>query len=63
MDLGTDIELKFTCTVIILQKADSGFHMSASCFWDHECDGNINKKYDFQDMYVICNFFAISRSW
>ena len=34
MELGEGIELKFTATIIILQKADAGFHMSASCFWD-----------------------------
>ena len=33
-ELGEGIELKFTATIIILQKADAGFHMSASCFWD-----------------------------
>ena len=62
-ELGDEIELKFTATIIILQKADSGFHMSASCFWDSKADGNINKKFEFKDFYVICNFFCISRAW
>ena len=59
--LGDGVELKFTATIIILQKADAGFHMSASCFWDQKSDGNYNKKYEFKDFYVICNFFAVSR--
>ena len=62
-ELGEDTELKFTATVILLQKAESGFHMSASCFWDNKCDGNINKKFEFKDFYVIVNFFSISRAW
>jgi dynein light chain Tctex-type 1 len=27
-------DYKFMCTIIILQKGESGFHMSASCFWE-----------------------------
>ena len=59
-DLGQDY--KFMCTIIILQKGESGFHMSASCFWESKCDGNFNKKYDFEDYYAIINFFGISRN-
>lgn len=38
---------KFMCMLILLQKGDAGFHMSASCFWEQKADGNFNKKYDF----------------
>ena len=49
-------------TIIVLQKAEAGFHMAASCFWESKCDGNFNKKYEFEEFYVICNFFGITRS-
>ena len=55
-------EYKYMCTVIILGKGDSGFHMSASCFWESKSDGNFNKKWEFEDFYLICNFFGVSRS-
>ena len=49
--------------MIILQKGDSGFHMSASCFWDSKNDGNFSKKYPFEDYYVIINVFGFARQW
>lgn len=55
-------EFKFTCTIIILEKGEVGFHMSASCFWEGKSDGNLNQKFEFQDYYVIVNFFGITRS-
>ena len=54
-------ELKYTANMIILQKGDSGFHMSASCFWDSKNDGNFSKKYPFEDYYVIINVFGFAR--
>ena len=54
-------DLKFTANMIILQKGDSGFHMSASCFWDSKNDGNFSKKYGFEDYYVIINIFGFAR--
>ena len=54
-------DLKFTANMIILQKGDSGFHMSASCFWDSKNDGNFSKKYPFDDYYVIINVFGFAR--
>lgn len=59
-EIGQDY--KFMCTIIILQKGESGFHMSASCFWENKSDGNFNKKYEIEDYYVIVNFFGITRS-
>ena len=55
-------DYKFMCTLIVLQKAEAGFHMAASCFWETRNDGNFNKKYEFDEFYVICNFFGITRS-
>lgn len=55
-------DYKFMCMLIILQKGDAGFHMSASCFWEQKADGNFNKKYDFEDFYVIVNFFCMTRA-
>ena len=56
-------EYKFMATLIVLQKVEAGFHMTASCFWVSQNDGNFNKKYEFEKFYVICNFFGITRSW
>jgi dynein light chain Tctex-type 1 len=55
-------DFKFMCTLIVLQKGDTGFHMSASCFWESKSDGNFNKKYEFEHYYVIVNFFGIARN-
>ena len=53
---------KFMCSLIVLTKGDSGFHMSASCFWESKSAGNFNRKFEFEDFYVIVNFFGISRN-
>lgn len=54
-------DFKFMCNAILLTKGDSAFHMSASCFWEHKTDGNFNKKYDFEDYFIIVNFFGVLR--
>ena len=54
-------DLKFMANMIILQRGDSGFHMSASCFWDSKNDGNFSKKYPFDNYYVIINVFGFAR--
>ena len=54
--------LKYMVTLMCLQKAEAGFHMGASCFWEANNDGNFSKKYDFDDFYIICNFFGITRN-
>ena len=53
---------KYLATLICLQKGESGLHMGASCFWEAKHDGNFNKKYDFEDFYIVCNFFGITRN-
>ena len=53
---------KFMSTLIALQKGEAGFHMGASCFWEAKCDGNFNKKYEFDEFYLVCNFFGITRN-
>ena len=53
---------KYMSTLICLQKGESGLHMGASCFWEAKHDGNFNKKYDFEDFYIVCNFFGITRN-
>ena len=54
-------DYKFMCSLIILEMGTSGFHMSASCFWDSKNDGNFSKKYPFTDYYVIINVFGFAR--
>ena len=44
----------------VLQRGDSGFHMSVSCFWNSENDGNFSKK-SFENYYVIINLFNFVR--
>ena len=53
---------KYLATLICLQKGESGLHMGASCFWEAKHDGNFNKKYDFEDFYIVTNFFGITRN-
>ena len=53
---------KYMATLICLQKGESGLHMGASCFWEAKHDGNFNKKYDFEDFYIVSNFFGITRN-
>ena len=54
---------KLQAIAMVLNKETSGFHLSASCYWDKEQDGNINKKYDqFETFYVIVTLFGISRN-
>ena len=45
-------DLKCVVNMIILQRGDSGFHMSASCCWDSKNDGNFCKKYPFEYSHV-----------
>ena len=52
---------KLQCVAMILNKETSGFHMSASCFWDSRQDGNINKRYEFATFWAIITLFGISR--
>ena len=52
---------KLQCIAMVLNKETSGFHMSASCFWDSKQDGNINKRFDFPTFWVIVTLFGISR--
>lgn len=54
---------KLQAIAMVLNKETSGFHLSASCYWDANSDGNINKKIDkFSTFYVIITLFGISRS-
>ena len=52
---------KVQCVAMILNKETSGFHMSASCFWDSKQDGNLNKRYEFTTFWAIITLFGISR--
>ena len=52
---------KVQCVAMILNKETSGFHMSASCFWDSKQDGNLNKRYEFSTFWAIITLFGISR--
>ena len=49
-------------TLVCLERAEVGFHMGASCFWEANHDGNFSRKYDFDEYYIVCNFFGITRN-
>eukprot|EP00347_Sterkiella_histriomuscorum_P015788 403355678 len=54
---------KLQAIAMVLNKETTGFHLSASCYWDSTQDGNINKKFDNYDtFYVIITLFGISRN-
>ena len=50
---------KFTCTCSILNKKEGGLHMSSSCYWDSNTDGNILAKDENDALYFILNVFAL----
>ena len=54
-------DFKFITQIICLQKGETGFHMGASCFWDATYDGNLAKKFDFPDFYIILSLFGAQR--
>ena len=55
-------EYKLQCLAIILNKETSGFHMSASCFWDSASDGTINIKFEKETFYLIVTVFCEVRN-
>ena len=55
-----DKEFKYSSTVIIINKSDGGFHMSSSCYWNSETDGNLVLKIETETLYCIANVFGFS---
>ena len=55
-----DREFKYAATCIIINKSDNGFHMSSSCFWNSESDGNLVLKIETETLYCIVNIFGFS---
>ena len=55
-----DKEFKYAATCIIINKSDGGFHMSSSCYWNSETDGNIVVKVELDTLYCIANVFGFS---
>ena len=55
-----DKEFKYAATCIIINKSDGGFHMSSSCYWNSETDGNIVVKVEMDTLYCIANVFGFS---
>ena len=52
---------KLQCIAMVLNRDTTGFHLSASCYWDANNDGNVNKKFDFETCYVIITMFGTAR--
>ena len=52
---------KLQCIAMVLNRDTTGFHLSASCYWDANNDGNVNKKFDFDTCYVIITMFGTAR--
>ena len=47
-----DFGFKFTCTVIILQKGESGMHLGATNLWHPNTDGTVTVQYDKNETYT-----------
>ncbi|CAK73049.1 unnamed protein product (macronuclear) [Paramecium tetraurelia] len=49
---------KFIVSCLILQKADCGVSLSASCYWDNNTDGSVSVKQESDNALCIVNIFA-----
>ncbi|CAD8087398.1 unnamed protein product [Paramecium sonneborni] len=49
---------KFVVSCLILQKADCGVNLSASCYWDNNTDGSVAVKQESENSLGIVNIFA-----
>ncbi|CAD8061175.1 unnamed protein product [Paramecium primaurelia] len=49
---------KFIVSCLILQKADCGINLSASCYWDNNTDGSVALKQESDNAVCIVNIFA-----
>ncbi|CDW73823.1 UNKNOWN [Stylonychia lemnae] len=56
-----ETKFKLKVDVMILDKDSVGFHMSSSCLWDNEADGNISIQEDFESYYIIVSIFGFFR--
>jgi dynein light chain Tctex-type 1 len=50
---------KFTVTCTLLNKKEGGLHMSSSCYWDNNTDGNVLIQDSNDALYFILNVFAL----
>ncbi len=51
---------KYTVTCIIMQRSDSGLHISSTCYWDCNTDGHCTVKWENSTMYCIVNIFGLA---
>lgn len=51
---------KYTVTAIIMQRSDSGLHISSTCYWDCNTDGHVTVKWENSTMYCIVNIFGLA---
>ncbi|CAD8081001.1 unnamed protein product [Paramecium sonneborni] len=49
---------KFVVSCLILQKADFGINLSASCYWDNNTDGSVSVRQESDNALGIVNIFA-----
>ena len=51
---------KYTVVCTIMQKGDSGLHMSSSCFWNTGTDGSLAVRFDNASLVCVINIFALA---
>lgn len=50
---------KYAVTCILLQKGETGLHVSSTCFWDSNTDGSFSIRWENATMHCIVNVFAL----
>ena len=51
---------KYIATCAIMQKCEGGLHVSSTCYWSTNTDGNCALKWDNESLYCIVNVFSIA---
>ncbi|CAD7963487.1 unnamed protein product [Amoebophrya sp. A25] len=51
---------KFIVSTTVVQKNGAGIHVSSTCFWEQNTDGNLTFRWENRTMYVIIQVFGLA---
>eukprot|EP00919_Chromeraceae_sp_WS-2016_P076721 GHVR01181387.1.p1 GENE.GHVR01181387.1~~GHVR01181387.1.p1 ORF type:complete len:113 (+),score=18.88 GHVR01181387.1:89-427(+) len=51
---------KYIVSSVILQRSNSGFHCSSTCFWDFVSDGSLTFRWENKTMICIVTVFGVA---
>lgn len=57
---GLSQNFKYVVSTTIIQKVGAGIHVSSTCFWEQQADGNITFRWENPTMYVIVQVFGLA---